>query len=79
MHIEGGQIYMWDDELTKANKAFLDQLPPEMVELASEAVKLQEKLEKTEDEHERSEIKHQLEMINYEILMSAKGDYSGLN
>jgi hypothetical protein len=37
---------MWDDELTKANKAFLDQLPPEMVELASEAVELQEKLKK---------------------------------
>ena len=34
---------MWDDELTIANKAFLDQLPPEMVELASEAVELQEK------------------------------------
>ncbi len=57
-------------------RAFLNSLPEEMVELAAEAVGLQDKIEAETDLEIRLKLQHELELLKQEIILSAKTDHS---
>ena len=57
-------------------RAFLNSLPEEMVELAQEAVALEDKIEAETDPEIKQKLQHELYLLHREIILSAKTDHS---
>ena len=57
-------------------RAFLNSLPEEMVELAQEAVALEDKIEAETDPEIKQKLQRELYLLHREIILSAKTDHS---